>query len=633
MTSFVGTWNSVIEKGIDMTRFTGVVLLCWLVCFAVSATPISLESDSATFSLTIPDADFDGILDADDPNPENPDSDSDGIPDGADGDVVDIEITSSSHPDVSLPYPNPDAVFHISTLVSGLTNYKYLVDNTPITRLASSTLGTTSASANPSSRDITYSVTVPGTYYFHIVGSNASGTIVTKTSTRAFRVSSRYIVPDVVGMQRSSAESALIAAGLSVGTIAQEWNDNIPAGQVLTQSVSPGATMSQVGPISLTISRGRVTDTYKYGDVNMDGAITVDDYGTLLLVIGTVDPIERLLADVNHDGSVDLNDAQLLLTYLRSGEIMTMVRRVMAQSGASEVLLLWAPIPHDNVAKYRVYRSEDDSEPRMWTNLGETPDTVFSDKNVESRTYYYRVSFVDTLGNEGGYSQAVRVVANTIILNIPTVWGKPDDEVRVPINLGNARGLVPKGMYIKLTYNSDAATPRSSDPVMTTALTRAVDFFPTTTKPGEIVIISQDALATLPDGEGRFFDIYLKLKSSAPQGCTPLNLAQVTLADPQGKPITTQTISGNLCVGDDGQWGDMNNDGVVTEEDAVIALEIAVEKTELALDDPRNMRGDMNGDGMIDAADAVMILRLARNLTSAPRQMQSPHRLHRVACL
>jgi PKD repeat protein len=457
---------------------------------------------------------------------------------------------------------------------------------------------------------------IPGIYSVTLTVSTSVGE---DTVTRSSLILVTQYVPDVTGLLRAEAESLLSAAGISVGAVTEEWSTTISTGRVIRQVVPEDQGEEMINTLDLVISLGKVMDVYRYGDVNMKDGITSADYAAMIRAQSSTDPVVRALADVTHDGVVDSEDTQLLLRYLRSGGFVNAtVRRLMAQAGANEVFLLWAPVPHDNVAGYRVYRSMDTAEPRTWIRMNEgenTPDTVFTDGTVESTTYFYRVSFVDILGNESGNSAPVEVVANTIIMSLPKIWGEAGDLVRVPVNLGNARGLTPKDIFVALQYDTDWATYVEVKP---TPLTTAVDFLADATLPGLVNIMSQDTNNSLPGGEGRFFDLYLTLKSNPPNTCSDLLFGGDTvLTDSLGANIALKLNPGKLCIGA-GTWGDLDGSGDVTEADAMIALEIAVEKLSLDPDDERNLFGDLNGDSMIDAADAVMILRMARDLSINP---------------
>jgi serine/threonine-protein kinase len=61
-------------------------------------------------------------------------------------------------------------------------------------------------------------------------------------------------VPEVSGQQRSSAEAALTAAGLTVGTVTQQASTRTP-GTVLSQSPSAGASLTAGGKVELVVAK------------------------------------------------------------------------------------------------------------------------------------------------------------------------------------------------------------------------------------------------------------------------------------------------------------------------------------------------------------------------------------------
>ncbi len=68
--------------------------------------------------------------------------------------------------------------------------------------------------------------------------------------------SNRVTVPNVVGMTQANAASAIVAAGLAVGTVSQQSSDTVPAGMVMGQSPSGGARVAPGSTVNLTVSTG-----------------------------------------------------------------------------------------------------------------------------------------------------------------------------------------------------------------------------------------------------------------------------------------------------------------------------------------------------------------------------------------
>ncbi len=64
-------------------------------------------------------------------------------------------------------------------------------------------------------------------------------------------------VPDVVGATRVEAVAALEEAQLGVGDVEEPWDDEVPAGEVMSVSPEPGETIPHNQPVDLVVSAGR----------------------------------------------------------------------------------------------------------------------------------------------------------------------------------------------------------------------------------------------------------------------------------------------------------------------------------------------------------------------------------------
>jgi len=86
-----------------------------------------------------------------------------------------------------------------------------------------------------------------------------AGTVVTEGSTVNLVVSSGpcpVTVPDVVGQDQASAEAALAAAGLVVGTVTTQCSDTVPADSVISQNPVGGASVAPGSTVDLVVSTG-----------------------------------------------------------------------------------------------------------------------------------------------------------------------------------------------------------------------------------------------------------------------------------------------------------------------------------------------------------------------------------------
>ena len=63
-------------------------------------------------------------------------------------------------------------------------------------------------------------------------------------------------VPNVIGMSPANAEAAIETAGLTVGAIANDYSDTVPAGNVISQGPSAGTMVIPGSPVDIVVSLG-----------------------------------------------------------------------------------------------------------------------------------------------------------------------------------------------------------------------------------------------------------------------------------------------------------------------------------------------------------------------------------------
>lgn len=85
-----------------------------------------------------------------------------------------------------------------------------------------------------------------------------SGTTVDEGSAVSFVVSTGNLrgVPDVVGLSQAAAESAIVAAGLTVGTVDTATSPTVPAGNVISQDPAAATAVAPGSAVDLVISAG-----------------------------------------------------------------------------------------------------------------------------------------------------------------------------------------------------------------------------------------------------------------------------------------------------------------------------------------------------------------------------------------
>ena len=63
-------------------------------------------------------------------------------------------------------------------------------------------------------------------------------------------------VPNVVGMAQAAAETALTSVGYAVGNVTQDFDDTVPAGQVISQDPAAGTSLVTGSAVDLVVSKG-----------------------------------------------------------------------------------------------------------------------------------------------------------------------------------------------------------------------------------------------------------------------------------------------------------------------------------------------------------------------------------------
>ena len=86
--------------------------------------------------------------------------------------------------------------------------------------------------------------------------ANAKATKDTEIVMKVSKGSEKKTVPNVVGEQDGDAQNAITAAGLTVGTVTYEYYDDVPKGQVVSQTVAGGKKVAPGTSVGLTISSG-----------------------------------------------------------------------------------------------------------------------------------------------------------------------------------------------------------------------------------------------------------------------------------------------------------------------------------------------------------------------------------------
>ncbi|MHC4529268.1 MAG: PASTA domain-containing protein, partial [Planctomycetota bacterium] len=95
------------------------------------------------------------------------------------------------------------------------------------------------------------------------------------------------VVPDVVGLTETDANSAIVANSLVVGTVTYDYNDTIPPWVVISQDPTPGTIASVGSPVDLVVSLGQpiiVPDIVGQGETDANSSITAVGLTTGVIV-------------------------------------------------------------------------------------------------------------------------------------------------------------------------------------------------------------------------------------------------------------------------------------------------------------------------------------------------------------
>lgn len=86
--------------------------------------------------------------------------------------------------------------------------------------------------------------------------ANAEATKDTEIVMRVSKGTEKKTVPNLIGMMDADAQNAILAEGLTVGSVGYEYNDDVPEGQVYAQSVDGGKKVAPGTAVGISVSNG-----------------------------------------------------------------------------------------------------------------------------------------------------------------------------------------------------------------------------------------------------------------------------------------------------------------------------------------------------------------------------------------
>ncbi|MCL1872549.1 MAG: dockerin type I domain-containing protein [Clostridiales bacterium] len=194
---------------------------------------------------------------------------------------------------------------------------------------------------------------------------------------------------------------------------------------------------------------------------------------------------------------------------------------------------------------------------------------------------------------------------NSVTIEVADAWGKPGGTVDVTYKIsGNDLGF--STLDLSVPYDHNIYTPIAVKP----AGDLNSPFF--VANPNYQTDLMKIAFAAQENvsGDGLLFTVTYQIAATIPlTGSCPLDVKVVkiqfgTFSDAM-LDLEATVIPGTLVLG---ILGDINGDGAITPEDAMVLLQMYVGLIPWT---PRALLlGDVNGDGVIDTTDAALILRM-----------------------
>lgn len=198
----------------------------------------------------------------------------------------------------------------------------------------------------------------------------------------------------------------------------------------------------------------------------------------------------------------------------------------------------------------------------------------------------------------------IGVCKETRELIIPEISAGLTGNIIVPIQIDDATGI--SGADIWILYDENILTASDAD---ITELSSDMDLVANTDISGKI-IVSMAGEEAITGGSGSLVDITFSINAGATVGTkTALVFNEARIYDNDGQKISTTTQDGKAIIG---VRGDVDGDGEVRSDDAILALRIAAMVMRASAYE--KWAADMNNDGEVWANDAILIQREAVGL-------------------
>ncbi|MBD3184031.1 T9SS type A sorting domain-containing protein [Candidatus Poribacteria bacterium] len=261
-----------------------------------------------------------------------------------------------------------------------------------------------------------------------------------------------------------------------------------------------------------------------------------------------------------------------------------------------------------DVGLMKVAKSDSD----LW--IGGNNKKYFQGRIDEVKIYNVALSAAEIENNYKGITGGGTTPGETDgrKLIIPEVTGSPGDQITVPINISDATGVA--GADIEVSYNSSILTVGE---IKSTTLSNGMSLVSNTNTPGTI-IIRLAGTSSISSGDGALVDITFTISAGASVGTeTPVTFQSAEAYNAEALNLNITTQNGKVKIEQLCVKGDVNGDGYVRSNDAILALRISAGL--LTPTAQQLCAADMNDDGNVRSNDCILILRKSAGLAAPDR--------------
>ena len=200
------------------------------------------------------------------------------------------------------------------------------------------------------------------------------------------------------------------------------------------------------------------------------------------------------------------------------------------------------------------------------------------------------------------------------IMSITSAEVLPNTQTKIQLSVTDAKGIASGD--ITISYDSNILSIIDIKP---TDLTSNMNLTPNTEIQGQVKI-TMAGTTGIQSGSGSLIDITVSVNANAKMGSeTKLHIINAEVYDESGKSIPIKLEDGLVRIKQACIKGDVNNDGEIKSNDAMLILRIAVGLLEP--NDYQRCAADYNGDGKIASNDATLVLRKAAGLEAPSKNI------------